>query len=67
MCRRVFLVRAFAPDEFDRVERDLQTRAARTIIPDVQVKASMTRNFQPRVYLLTRMLMDLGDEPGASQ
>jgi len=40
-------VRAFTPDEFDRVELDLQTLVANTIIPDVQVKASMTRNFPP--------------------
>jgi glutamate carboxypeptidase len=40
-------VRAFTADEFDRVERDLQKLAAGTIIPDVQVRASMTRNFPP--------------------
>jgi glutamate carboxypeptidase len=40
-------VRAFTADEFDRVERELQTLVANTIIPDVQVKAFMTRNFPP--------------------
>jgi glutamate carboxypeptidase len=40
-------VRAFTSDEFDRVERDLQKLAANTIIPDVQVRATMTRNFPP--------------------
>jgi glutamate carboxypeptidase len=40
-------VRAFTSDEFDRVERDLQRLAGDTIVPDVQVKASMTRNFPP--------------------
>jgi glutamate carboxypeptidase len=40
-------VRAFTPDEFDRVERDLQKLAANTLIPDVQVRATMTRNFPP--------------------
>ena len=40
-------VRAFTADEFDRVENDLQKLAASTMIPDVQVTASMTRNFPP--------------------
>jgi len=40
-------VRAFTADEFDRVERDLQKLAADTIIPDVKISASMTRNFPP--------------------
>jgi glutamate carboxypeptidase len=40
-------VRAFTPEEFDRVETGLQTLAGNTIVPDVQVKASMTRNFPP--------------------
>jgi glutamate carboxypeptidase len=40
-------VRAFTSDEFDRVERDLQKLAASTIIPDVRVTASITRNFPP--------------------
>ena len=40
-------VRAFTADEFERVERDLQKLAASAIIPDVTVKASMTRNFPP--------------------
>jgi glutamate carboxypeptidase len=40
-------VRAFSAGEFDRVERDLQKLAANSMIPDVQVKASMVRNFPP--------------------
>jgi glutamate carboxypeptidase len=40
-------VRAFAPEEFDRVERDLRKLAGDMIVPDVQVKASMTRYFPP--------------------
>jgi glutamate carboxypeptidase len=40
-------VRAFTSDEFNRVETDLQRLAADTIVPDVQVKASMTRNLPP--------------------
>jgi len=40
-------VRAFTPDEFDRVERDLQRLVADTLVPDVQVRASMLRNFPP--------------------
>jgi len=40
-------VRAFTSDEFDRVERDLQRLAGDTVVPDVQVKASMMRNFPP--------------------
>lgn len=40
-------VRAFTAGEFDRVERDLQKLAANSMIPDVQVKASMVRNFPP--------------------
>jgi len=40
-------VRAFTPEEFDRVEADLQKLAGDTTIPDVQVKASMVRNFPP--------------------
>jgi glutamate carboxypeptidase len=40
-------VRAFTPEEFDRVEADLQKLAGDTTVPDVQVKASMMRNFPP--------------------
>ena len=40
-------VRAFTSEEFDRVERDLQRLVGDTIVPNVQVKASMTRNFPP--------------------
>jgi glutamate carboxypeptidase len=40
-------VRAFTPEEFDRVETGLQKLAGDTIVPEVQVKASMTRNFPP--------------------
>ena len=40
-------VRAFTPEEFDRVEDGLKQVAADTIVPDVQIKASMTRNFPP--------------------
>jgi glutamate carboxypeptidase len=40
-------VRAFTPQEFDRVETGLARLASDTIVPDVQVKASMTRNFPP--------------------
>jgi glutamate carboxypeptidase len=40
-------VRAFTSDEFDRVERDLQKLTGDMIVPDVQVNASMTRNFPP--------------------
>lgn len=39
--------RAFTPEEFDRVEAGLQKLVSDTIVPDVQVKASMTRNFPP--------------------
>src|SRR5207244_2736595 len=39
--------RAFTPEEFDRVETSLQKLASDTIVPEVQVKASMTRNFPP--------------------
>jgi len=38
-------VRAFTPQEFDRVETRLATLARDTIVPEVQVTASMTRNF----------------------
>jgi glutamate carboxypeptidase len=40
-------VRAFTSDEFDRVDRDLQRLADDTVVPDVQVKATMMRNFPP--------------------
>jgi glutamate carboxypeptidase len=40
-------VRAFTVQEFDRVENGLKKLAADTIVPDIQVKASMTRNFPP--------------------
>jgi glutamate carboxypeptidase len=40
-------VRAFTPEEFDRVEAGLQKLANTPVVPDVQVKASMTRNFPP--------------------
>jgi glutamate carboxypeptidase len=40
-------VRAFTAGEFDGVERDLQKLAASTMIPEVQVKATMVRNFPP--------------------
>lgn len=40
-------VRAFTPEEFDRVEEGLKKIAAGTIVPDIQVKASMARNFPP--------------------
>jgi glutamate carboxypeptidase len=40
-------VRAFTPEEFERVEAGLRTLAGNTIVPEVEVKASMTRNFPP--------------------
>ena len=40
-------VRAFTPQEFDRVETGLARLARDTVVPEVQVKASMTRNFPP--------------------
>jgi glutamate carboxypeptidase len=40
-------VRAFTPQEFDRVESGLAKLAGDTTVPEVQVKASMTRNFPP--------------------
>jgi glutamate carboxypeptidase len=40
-------VRAFTSDEFDRVDRDLQRLAGDTVVPDVQVKAVLVRNFPP--------------------
>jgi len=44
-------VRAYAAEEFDRVEKGLLRIAADTIVPDVHVEASLTRNFPawPRV------------------
>jgi glutamate carboxypeptidase len=38
-------VRAFTPEEFSRVEEGLQRLAAQTVVPDIQVTASMMRNF----------------------
>jgi len=40
-------VRAFTPQEFDRVETGLAMLSRDTVVPGVQVKASMTRNFPP--------------------
>jgi len=40
-------VRAFTPGEFSRVEEGLQRLAAQTVVPDVQVTASLTRDFPP--------------------
>jgi len=40
-------VRAFTPQEFDRVETGMEKLARDTIVPEVQVKPSMTRNFPP--------------------
>jgi glutamate carboxypeptidase len=40
-------VRALTLPEFDRVETGLAKLAGETIVPEVQVKASMTRNFPP--------------------
>ena len=40
-------VRALTPQEFDRVETGLARLARDTVVPEVQVKASMTRNFPP--------------------
>jgi len=40
-------VRAYTPQEIDRVETGLAKLAGDTTVPDVQVKASMTRNFPP--------------------
>ena len=40
-------VRAFTPQEFDRVETGLASLARDTVVPGVQVKAFMTRNFPP--------------------
>jgi glutamate carboxypeptidase len=40
-------VRAFTPQEFDRVEAGLSKLIGETIVPEVQVKASMTRLFPP--------------------
>ena len=38
-------VRAFTAAEFDRVERELQRLSRATTVPDVQVSASLARNF----------------------
>lgn len=40
-------VRAFTPEEFDRVEKGLSKLASETIVPEIQVKASMSRLFPP--------------------
>ena len=40
-------VRFLNPAEADRVERDLATLITHTLIPDVQVKASLSRTFPP--------------------
>jgi glutamate carboxypeptidase len=40
-------VRAFTPEEFDRVENGLKKLAANTVVPDIKVNASMMRNFPP--------------------
>jgi len=40
-------VRAFTPEEFDRVEAGLRRLASHTIVPEIQVNAVMTRNFPP--------------------
>jgi glutamate carboxypeptidase len=40
-------VRASTPQEFDRVETGLAKLAGDTTVPEVQIKASMTRNFPP--------------------
>jgi len=40
-------VRAFTPEEFDRVEDGLRKLATNTVVPDIKVNASITRNFPP--------------------
>jgi glutamate carboxypeptidase len=40
-------VRAFTPEEFDRVQTGLEKLASDTTVPEVLVKVSMTRNFPP--------------------
>jgi glutamate carboxypeptidase len=40
-------VRAFTPQEFDRIEKGLQQLASHTSVPDVQVRARLTRTFPP--------------------
>jgi glutamate carboxypeptidase len=40
-------VRAYAPEEFERVEQGLQKLATETIVPEIQVKAGLKRNFPP--------------------
>ena len=40
-------VRAFTPQEFDRVEAGLSKLSREMIVPEVQVKATMTRLFPP--------------------
>jgi glutamate carboxypeptidase len=40
-------VRAFTPEEFDRVEKGLAKLAGETTVPEIQVKVSMARLFPP--------------------
>jgi len=40
-------VRAFTPEEFDRIEKALQELAANPSVPDVQVHAQLARSFPP--------------------
>jgi glutamate carboxypeptidase len=40
-------VRAFTAEEFDRVEKGLQQLAAQTIVPQIEVKTVLKRNFPP--------------------
>jgi glutamate carboxypeptidase len=40
-------VRAFTPEEFDRVEKGLQKLATQTIVPQIELKTALKRNFPP--------------------
>jgi glutamate carboxypeptidase len=40
-------VRAFTPEEFDRIEKGLRELASHTSVPDVQVQAQLARTFPP--------------------
>ena len=40
-------VRALVPEEFDRVERDLNGLARTTLVPDTSVSVRLSRNFPP--------------------
>jgi glutamate carboxypeptidase len=40
-------VRAFTAQEFDRVERGLEKLATQTIVPQIEVKTGLKRNFPP--------------------